>query len=82
MTPRASTTAKDREELHQRLDAAKAERARQLEQADRLRTAAEAAFWRSVARALDGAYHGSRNDAAASLGYTRDHILKKTKQHR
>ncbi|MFD3728811.1 hypothetical protein [Streptomyces sp. NPDC058671] len=81
MTPQSNTADDARKELKQRLAEAKAQRDKTLEEIDRLREAAEKKFWTSVHATLDGAYHGAQKDATEVLGYTRDHILKKTKQY-
>lgn len=79
--PQSNTGDESREELKQRLAEAKAKRDKTHEEVDRLREAAEKKFWTTVQASLDGAYHGAQRDATEVLGYTRDHILKKTKHY-
>ncbi|MFE5714518.1 hypothetical protein ACFQ7J_27360 [Streptomyces sp. NPDC056501] len=81
MTPQSNTAGDARVELKQRLAEAKAQRDGTLKELDRLREAADKKFWTTVQASLDGAYHGAQKDATEVLGYTRDHILKKTKQY-
>ncbi|MFD5426389.1 hypothetical protein [Streptomyces sp. NPDC127084] len=82
MTPRRSDDIdKAREDLQKELAEAKAKRDRIFEELDKAREAAEAEFWKTVDRKLTDAYHGARTDAVKTLGFTRDHILKKTKQY-
>ncbi|MFD9047795.1 hypothetical protein [Streptomyces zaomyceticus] len=81
MTPQSDEADDARRELKQRLTEAKEQRDRELEEIDRLREAVEKQFWTTVQASLNGAYHGAQRDATEVLGYTRDHILKKTKQY-
>ncbi|MER7108819.1 hypothetical protein [Streptomyces sp. NPDC000229] len=81
MTPRPDDIQQAREELKKALADAKAKRDKIFEETERVREAAEADYWRTVAATLDGAYHGARTDAVAVLGVTRDYILKKTKKY-
>ncbi|MEJ8632077.1 hypothetical protein [Streptomyces sp. MS2.AVA.5] len=81
MSPRPPDIAEAREQLRQTLADAKAERDRIFAEADRLREAAEAKYWKTVGTELDGAYHGARTDAVDVLGVTRDYILKQTKKY-
>ncbi|MFB7360340.1 hypothetical protein [Streptomyces gardneri] len=81
MTPQSNAAGDPRAELKQRLAEAKAQRDKALEDIDRLREATEKKFWTTVQANLTGSYHGAQRDATEVLGYTRDHILKKTKQY-
>ncbi|GGV19837.1 hypothetical protein GCM10010275_71880 [Streptomyces litmocidini] len=81
MTPQGNAADGARKELEQQLAETKDRREKALEEADRLREKAEKEFWSTVQATLAGAYHGAQKDATEVLGYTRDHILKKTKQY-
>lgn len=55
-------------------------RANQSAEAERLKEAAEAEFWRSI-DGLRQRYYGAQTDIAEATKYTRDHILKQVKRY-
>lgn len=76
--PRPSEDA--RAELKRDVEAAMARRAELTAEAERIKSEAEAEFWRAVDQ-LRRRYFGAQNDVVAVTKYSRDHILKRTQQY-
>ena len=79
MAPRPDANTRAAARL--RLSALREARDEQHEIADKAKADADAEMWEQVAAVLD-AGEALQSDAAAALGFTRDHVAKQVARHR